>query len=209
MKALLVLAMLAGSAHADPLEDVIRQQLVPALPLGLGVARIQIMQRVHLDPANVAIDLPRELRAGRTSIKIIAGGHTVWASVSIAPVVRVAVSSRAIAAGAPLGELVVEDRAVEGMAPAPVDVLTGATATHAIAAGAVITSADVALPPPISRGTQVAIEARRGNVRIRGTGVLELAARVGQPATARLLATKTLVHGTLIDSTTFVIGEAP
>ena len=105
------------------------------------------------------------------------------------------------------GDFIVETRALATSAPAAVAALPGATATRAIAAGAPITSADVALPPPLARGTQVAIEIHRGAVRIRGTATLETTARAGDHASARLAQTHTVVHGVLAAPATLVVGE--
>jgi len=65
------------------------------------------------------------------------------------------------------------------------------------------------LPPPLPRGTQIAIDVRRGAVRIRGTGTLELAARPGELATARIAATHVVVRGTLVAPATLVVGDLP
>jgi len=80
--------------------------------------------------------------------------------------------------------------------------------TQAIAAGAPIVARAVALPPPLPRGTQVSVDVRRGSVHIRGTATLETAARPGEAASARLAATKMLVHGTLVAPATLVVGES-
>jgi flagella basal body P-ring formation protein FlgA len=209
MKAIALVMLLAGAARADSLEDVVRARLEPALPAGLGIAKIQL-RAADVDAKRVVVETPRALHAGRTSVRVVVAGRAAWAAVSIAPLVEVAVTRRAIAAGEMIAtnDVVVEQRALDGLAPAPV-MLAGAVAAHAIEAGAVIGARDVTLAPPLARGTQVSIEIRRGAVRVHGTGVLETTARIGDRASARLAATRTVVHGTLIDSTTLVTGEAP
>jgi flagella basal body P-ring formation protein FlgA len=209
MKAIALVMLLAGAARADSLEDVVRAQLEPALPAGLGITKIQL-RAAEVDAKRVVVETPRALHAGRTSVRVVVAGHAAWAAVSIAPLVEVAVARRAITAGERIaaGDVVVEQRALDGVAPATV-MLAGAVATHAIDAGAVVGARDVTLAPPLARGTQVSIEIRRGAVRVHGTGVLETTARIGDRASARLAATRAVVHGTLIDSTTLVIGEAP
>ncbi len=87
--------------------------------------------------------------------------------------------------------------------------LVGASVTGSIAAGAPIAARDVSLPPPLARGTQIMVDVRRGAVHIRGTGTLELAARPGEPASARLAATKIIVHGRLVAPATLLVGDAP
>ena len=48
-----------------------------------------------------------------------------------------------------------------------------------------------------------------GAVHIRGTGTLEMSARPGELATARLAATRTVVHGRLVAPATLLVGENP
>jgi flagella basal body P-ring formation protein FlgA len=209
------LAVLAGRVYAEPVDAIVRARVAPALPAGLDVARVYLpgkLASLDLDPAKVAIELPRELRAGRPSIKLtIRGRDPVWVPIAIAAVADVAIAQRALAPGDVItdGDIAIERRAVAELAAAPVATLVGAQLTAAIAAGAPIGARDVSLPPPLPRGTQVAIDVRRGAVHIRGTGTLELAARPGQPASARLAATKVVVHGRLAAPATLIVGAEP
>jgi hypothetical protein len=50
---------------------------------------------------------------------------------------------------------------------------------------------------------------QRGPLRIRTRAKLEASARPGQPTTARLGATSHVVHGTLADASTFIVGDLP
>ncbi|HEY0482226.1 MAG TPA: flagellar basal body P-ring formation chaperone FlgA [Kofleriaceae bacterium] len=209
------LAVLASRAHAEPLDAVIRARLAPALPAGLDIARIYLpatLAALDVSPDAVAIELPRELRAGRPSIKVtVRGRRSAAVPVAIAAAGDVAIAQRPLAAGDVIGpdDLVIERRAVADLTPAPTATLIGATVTTAIAAGDPIAARAVALPPPLARGTQIAIDVRRGAVHIRGTGTLELAARPGEPASARLAATRLVVHGTLVAPATLVVGGSP
>ena len=234
MKSLLVLAALAGAAHADSLDAIVRAQVEPALPDPLGVVKV-FAPAGDFDPAKVTVELPRELRAGRPSVKVTigfaapsrslasstanpsprslaagaAGGkRTLWVPVAIAAMAEVAITNRAIAKGQPItaADVTIERRAGASRMPANV---VGSVATHDLAAGAELAARDLTLPPPLPRGTQVTVEIRRGSVRVRGTATLELAARPGDPATARLQQTKTLVHGTLVAPATVVAGDTP
>jgi flagella basal body P-ring formation protein FlgA len=209
------LAALANRVYADPIEATVRARLDAALPAGLGVARIYLpasLARLDAEPARVAIELPRELRAGRSSIKLTVRGHrTAWVPVVVAMLTDVAVAQRELAVGDVIagGDIAIERRALADVAPAPPATLIGASVTTAIAAGAAIAARAVSLPPPLSRGTQIAIDVRRGAVHVRGTGILELAARPGEPASARLTATRIVVHGTLVAPATLIVGDAP
>jgi len=101
-------------------------------------------------------------------------------------------------------DIAIERRALADLVPALPAALIGASVTGAIAAGAPIAARDVVLAPPLPRGTQVEVDLRRGAVHIRGIGTLEVAARPGAPASARLAATKIIVHGTLVAPSTLV-----
>jgi flagella basal body P-ring formation protein FlgA len=207
------LAVLATRASAEPLDAIVRAKLAPVMPAGLDVARIYLpaaLARLDLDPAKVSIELPRELRAGRPSLKLtIRGRAATWVPIAIAALVEVAVAQRDLATGDVLddADFAIERRAVADVIAAPVATLRGASVGRAIAAGAPIATRDVALPPPLARGSQVEIDVRRGAVHVRGVGVLELAARPGEPASARLIATKLVVHGTLVAPATLIVGE--
>lgn len=200
-------------ARSSPIEAIVRARLGPALPPGLDIARVHLpaqLARLDTAPARVVIELPRELRAGRSSIKLTVRGKTVWVPVAIAQLTEVAIARRDLATGDVIGEadIAIEHRAVDA-AVAPPASLRGASVVRAITAGDPIAARDVALPPPLPRGTQVTVLVQRGAVAVRGTGTLELAARPGAPATARLAASKLVVHGRLVAPATVVVGGPP
>jgi flagella basal body P-ring formation protein FlgA len=202
---------LIAVANAEPIDDAIRSKLEAMLPENLGVAHVFVPATLaNTDASKLVVEPPRELRAGRTSIKILVRGKASWVPVSLAPLADVAVTTRPIAAGDTLSanDFALEHRAVDE-APAPIAVLIGSTATRELAAGAPIASHDVALPPPLPRGTQVAVDVRRGGIHVKGQGTLELSARPGQPASVRLAFNKTVLHGVLVAPATVVVGDAP
>jgi len=209
------IAVLASRVDAEPLEAVVRTRLAPSLPAGLDVAKVYLpaaLAGIDTTPDAVALELPRELHPGRPSIKLTVRGHrSTWVPVAIAVASNVAFAQRALAPGEVISaaDVAIERRALADIIPAPTATLIGSTVTTAIAAGAPIAARDVALPPPLPRGTQIAVDVRRGAVHIRGAGTLELAARPGEPATARLAATKVVVHGTLVAPATLVVGDLP
>ena len=210
--ALLALALAATAAYADPVGDAIADKLAPQLPAELGVAHVHVPASLaKLDPqAITAVEAPRDVRAGRPSVKVIAKGRTIYVPVTLAPLVTVAVAKHAIAAGTVLGaaDITIEHRAFEG-APAPATQLRGATVTRDIVADAAIGAHDITLAPPSPRGTQVAVEIHRGSVHITGAGILELAARTGEPATVRLAFNQTVVHGVMTSPSSVVVGDMP
>ena len=77
-----LLLAFADRVMAEPIEAIVRAKLGPALPAGQGVAKLYLpaeLRAIDTDPARVVVELPRELRAGRPSIKLTVRGHrTVW-----------------------------------------------------------------------------------------------------------------------------------
>lgn len=217
MRACLVLlaVVLARPAAADPLDAIVRARIAPALPAGLDVARVYLpasLAKLDVDPSRVVVELPRELRAGRPSVRVtVRGKSPASVPVAIAALAEVAIAQRALAIGDVISDadIAIEHRAIADVTPAGTATLVGASVVNAVEAGQPIAARDVAPPPQLPRGTQVAIDVRRGAVRIRGTGTLELAARPGEVATARLASTKTVVRGRLVAPATVVVGEAP
>lgn len=210
-----VLACIASAAQAAPVEAVVRDALARDLPAGLGIVAIHLpgaVRQLDVEPSTVAVIIPRELRAGRPSVKVsLPGKRTVWVPVSLAAAFTVAVARRPVASGATFTADDVSFEERTGAPGAVPDSVVGARATRAIGAGDVVGRDDVALPPPLARGAQVTIEIQRGAVRVKGAGVLERASRPGEPAAARIAATKQVVHGTLVAPSTVLVtgGELP
>lgn len=215
-----VLVILHTRVAAEPvarqaIDAVITDRLALVLPPGLGVTQVHVprsMARLEVDPQRVTIDLPAKVRVGRASVKVgVRGKAPVYVQVVIGKLAEVAVALRPLAPGALItaDDIAIEHRAVETTAIAGATTLVGATVTNPLTEGAVITSSDVALAPALPRGTRVVVEMRRGGVRVRGNATLELAARPGAPATARLAHTKTMVRGTLRAPSTLVVEEEP
>jgi flagella basal body P-ring formation protein FlgA len=221
-----IFALIAALAHrvaAEPkkpvgeppvlLETTIRDRLTPALPAGLDVAKVYLpanLATLSVAPSKVVIEVPRELRAGRPSIKLtVRGRPPVWVPVAIAATSSVAIAQRDLAPGDVItdDDIAIEERAVTDFVPAVPATLVGASVTAEITAGAPISRRMVALPPPLPRGSQVSVEIRRGAVIIHGAATLETAARPGETASARLAATKLVVHGTLVAPATLIVGE--
>lgn len=201
-------------AHASPVEEIVRAQLAPALPADTDIVKVHLpakLASLDVAPSEVAIELPRELRVGRRSIKLaVRGKHAVYVPVTIGALVDVAIAERPLAVGTVItaDDVRIETRAIEGPAPLGMAAV-GAKVIRPIAAEGVIEPQSVALPAPLPRGTQVTVEIRRGSVRIRGTGTLELVARVGEDAAVRLAQTKTTLRGTLVAPGMVVVKGTP
>ncbi|MEO8698617.1 MAG: flagellar basal body P-ring formation chaperone FlgA [Kofleriaceae bacterium] len=211
MKTLALLVAFAGTATAAPIATIVADKATEALPAGLGVSKVFLpasLAKLDVDPAKVAIELPRDVRVGRVSFKVTVRGKTTFVPVTIGKLVDVAVAAHPLAVGDVIsdGDFEASERAVDGVAAAKPASLVGATVTREIADGGVIAAAAVAMPRPLARGTQVSVEIRRGSLKIRGVATLEAAARSGEPASARLAHTRTIVRGTL-RAGTLVVGE--
>lgn len=207
MTAFVVVAALLASAtvaHADSLDAVVRAKL--ALPAGLGIVTVHDTSEVS--PETVALEAPASIKVGRQSIKLYIRGKQKFVQVTFGKLVLVPVARRAIADHATLAAADFELVLRAGATPAGAD-LVGATAIHAIVQGATISANDVVLPAPLARGTQVRVEVRRGAIRVKTTGTLELAARAGQPASVRLATSSAIVRGTLLATNVVVVGESP
>ena len=218
-----LIAVLAHRVAAEPkkpvgeppvaLETTIRDRVTPALAAGLDVAKVYLpanLAALSVDPSKVVVELPRELRAGRPSIKLtVRGRPSVWVAIAIAATSDVAIAQRDLAPGDVItdDDFAIEARAVTDFVPAIPATLVGASVTAQITAGAPIGSRMVALPPPLPRGSQVSVEIRRGAVIIHGAATLETAARPGEPSSAKLGATNLVVHGTLVAPATLIVGE--
>ena len=208
MRAIVLLAALCGPAAAESLPAIIEARLAPIVPAGYGIAHVYAPP-TELAPAQVTVEVPGELKAGRPSVRVTVKGRTSYVPIAIARLVDVAVATRAIAEGATLvaADFAIVQRPTEPGAPAAS--LVGAGVAHAISAGSEIARTDVILAPPLARGTQVALEIRHGSVRVRGTATLEASARPGGPAIVRVAQTRTVVRGVLVAPATVVVGAQP
>jgi flagella basal body P-ring formation protein FlgA len=203
MKTLFFLVAFAGTVSAEPIDDAIRARLAPAIPSDLGIIEIHLPKtyaKLDVDRGAITVELPRAIRAGRSSIKLgVPKKSPVYVPVTFGKLVAVAVVARELAAGETITEadFSIEQRAVGSVAVANAVTLVGSSTVRDLKAGTAIAAADVVLPRPLSRGTQITVEMRRGGVRIRGTATLESAARHGEQASARLAHTRTIVRGTM------------
>ncbi len=217
MKALaaLIVVLAASAATAAPVEDAMREQMLPSLPANTDIAKVYLpanLAKLDVDSSDVVVELPRQLAVGRKSVKVtVRGQRSVFVPVLIGELADVAIAERSLAVGQMItaDDVRIETRAVDGKSYAKGGVVIGSKVAKAVKAGAFVGDKDITLPPPLPRGTQVAIVMQRGAVRVRGEGTLELVARPGETATVRLAHNKTIVRGTLVAPATVVLGNAP
>ncbi len=217
MKALLVILCATATASATPsstrssIEVAITEQLTPMLPPNLGIARVFVPPSLaNAKLSGLVVEPPAQLRAGRPSIKMTYRKKTIYVQVALSALVDVAVLNHAVAAGSMISsdDFSIEHRAVEG-ASAPAAQVAGGTLTRDLDAGAPVGAHDIALPPPSPRGMRVSVDISHGGVHIRGTGVLELSARVGDTATVRLAYNQTILKGTMTAPGVVTVRDQP
>jgi flagella basal body P-ring formation protein FlgA len=201
----------SASASASPVGDAITTQLEATLPKDLGVAQVFVPKALEdVAVESIHVEPPRDARAGRPSIKVIAKHRTYWVPVTISKLFDVVTLVHAVAANTVLtdDDVEVEHRAFAGI-PAPLAQVVGATVLEDLDAGTPLGAHDLVLQPPMPRGSHVSVEIVRGSLHIKGSGTLELAARVGEPCNVRLAFNQTVVHGTLASPGVVVVGDSP
>lgn len=215
--------LLAPPASAEPLSEVVRTLAAEALPEHLAISSVAITDSIRsakrwsdVDPSQVAVDWVRPPREGRVSVRVSVGGQhprRLWATLVLGHAFEVVVPTRDLAAGALLDDDSV--RSVHHVGSArdrarllgAIGEVRGARATRDLGAGQPIARQDVALAPPLARGTTVRVHARRRNLVVATQGELITAARPGQATSARL-PTGATVRGTLNDRHTLLV-EVP
>ena len=229
---IVVACALARAAHAEPAKpaptqpapapsapsapsagDEIAAQLESSLPPDLGVAQVYAPRSLdHVAASAILVEPLQDPRAGKPSVKVYVGPRrrVAWVPVTIARIVEVATLAHAVTAGTAItaDDVVVERRAFAGL-PAPLAQVIGATAAQDLDAGTPLGKHELILQPPSPRGTRVTIELVRGSVHVSGTGVLELAARIGEPVTVRIPISSTVVHGILTAPGVVTISSGP
>lgn len=104
-------------------------------------------------------------------------------------------------------DLALEPRiSARGIALAP-EALLGASVLADVEAGAPISAASVGLPAPVARGTSIKVVSVAGAVKVSAQARLETTARPGEDASARIIRTRQVVRGRLIDEHTLMLDE--
>ncbi len=85
--------------------------------------------------------------------------------------------------------------------------LIGAPVLADVELGSVVNGALVGLPAPISRGTSIQVVSQAGRVKVSAQARLETTARPGERASARIIRTRRIVRGELVDEHTLMVVE--
>ncbi|MSP16540.1 MAG: flagellar basal body P-ring formation protein FlgA [Myxococcales bacterium] len=217
---LLLLIVSAGpvaTAHADVAKDA-AARIGAALPAGLEVVDIIVPPSLAAARGEVAVAFAAAPRAGRVSVRLSvrdgARERSGWAQVELARPRPVLVAARALTSGKLVGagDLTLVRRAVSSSRPAwriAARALAGVAILRDVPAGSIVTDGDVAAPAPVPRGTRVAVVIARAGFAVSSPGVLERAARPGEPASARVDASRRIVSGRLIDGHTLQVEAMP
>jgi flagella basal body P-ring formation protein FlgA len=213
LAAALAIALAAAPAAASPAAEAEVRALVEAT-LPAGLALVDIDAPSDLSTADLEVRWKAAPRAGKTRILVLTGPErqrrTRWVAIELAEKMAVPVARRAIAAGSVLAatDVSIEDRAAPGALALDASALVGLRVRRPIAAGVALTEADVELPPPLARGTEVSVVVRSGALAISSRGRLESAARVGDQVRVRVEATRRIVSGRLTGAGTVLVAGA-
>jgi flagella basal body P-ring formation protein FlgA len=199
------------------LEATIAERARTALPAELQLAAVHAPAGWTLAAGDaLAVEWRTPPRAGTLSVQLTVTRpdgtrRAGWAQLDILALRPVLVARRDLARGELLtaDDVEVAPRAVsdgEGVALAPA-ALDGAPVLRPIAAGTTIGSADVTLPAPIGRGSELTVLVRHGRLTVATRGLLERAARPGERSSARIDDGHRLVFGRVIDGNTFAVEE--
>ena len=203
---LLYLSLALNSAPLAP------EQVEWNLPDNLAVVSVKPVSR-HPIPKDRKITAIWQgpVRPGSQPVRLhISGGRKLFAFATIRELVSVPVATRSIAEGEALSSdhFKVELRPVDPFSFS-LDRVVGLKMLTAKAAGEAISQNDLALPPPIRRGTQVTVVAVRSRVRIKVPGTLITDSRIGSRAKVRIPSTRSVLTGRLVSESTVLLKEQP
>lgn len=197
-------------------EDRIAAQVRASLPHDL------ILDEVHLPRGftipkggTLSVTWRKEPAAGAAFVlATVTQGRKVsrraFVRVELVPIREVLVTQRPLTKGDVLraGDLSFEPRIGQIGVDLEPEALLGSPVLADMAAGDTVTPETIGLPPPVSRGSSIQVVAHYGKVRVVAQARLEQTARPGERTSARVVATRSVVRGRLVDPHTLVIDEA-
>ncbi len=193
----------------------VKQEIARTIPTGLALVSLSLpssLERRASSRDTISLHWRKRPSAGRVVVQVLVhkpSGRTKkgWARVELAPLGRVLVAATNLPAGTILARrhFRVEERVLETGKELSVDpeYVIGSKVVYAIAASASLKSSDVVMPMPVSRGTPVRVEVRRGGVTVSAAGVLETTTKVGMPTRVRV--SGRMMSGRLISEGTVVV----
>lgn len=204
---MLIAPMFADGASANDFQspDTIRQTAMAAVP-GAGLAGVEV--EAVVDPALRMPGCTEALRgqpATAGTVEVICPGAMGWrlyVPVKVRRQQEVLVLQRALAPGETLGagNVALETRDVARLAGALTDAssIAGFSLRRPLAAGAVLTSADVLSPRLVRRGDSVTVVARTGGIEVRAQGRAMADAGVGDRLSVENLSSRRMLQGVVL-----------
>ena len=203
------------SMKRKDLLGIIREQAGASLPTRLIVDEITLPKRFAV-PRGSVVELkwrkaPEEGNAWMLLTASQDGEvlRRAFVKLTLVAIRDVLVAQRSLKKGdvVTADDLALEPRvAMRGIALAP-EALVGAPVLADVDEGAPISAASIGLPAPVARGTSVKVVSVAGAVKVTVQARLETTARPGETASARIIRTRQVVRGRLVDEHTLVLGE--
>jgi flagella basal body P-ring formation protein FlgA len=202
---------------ATPLDAAVATRVRAALPPELVLVALHAPMSWKLGDADaLAVEWRTPPHLGNLTVQLkldsADGQHRIgWATVQLRGLRNVLVTTRAMVKGEPLGaeDVALLPRPVadgEGVTVDPV-VLAGAPLLRDVAAGTIVGSADIVMPAPVARGTELNVIVKHGPLTIATRGTVERAARPGEKSAARVDEGRRIVYGRLIDADTLLVDD--
>jgi len=193
----------------------VKQEIARTIPAGLALVSLSLpssLERRASSRDTISLHWRKRPSAGRAVVQVLVhkpNGRTKtgWARVELAPLGRVLVAAMNLPAGTILARrhFRVEERVLETGKELSVEpeYVIGSKVVYAIAASVTLKSSAVVMPMPVSRGTPVRVEVRRGGVVVSAAGVLETTTKVGMPTRVRV--SGRMMSGRLVSEGTVVV----
>jgi len=205
----------AKSLDRTDLLDAIREQATASLPSQLLVDEITLPKGFAVPYGSVVeVTWRKAPEEGNAWMLLTASQdgevlRRAFVKLTLVAIRDVLVAQRALAKGdvVTADDLALEPRvAVRGIALAP-EALVGAPVLADVQVGAPISAASVGLPAPIARGTSIKVVSISGAVKVMAQARLETTARPGEVASARIIRTRQVVRGWLVDEHTLELEQ--
>lgn len=203
------------AVRSELVHTQVKQEIARAIPAGLALVSLSLpssLERRASSRDTISLHWRKRPSAGRAVVQVLVhkpSGRTKkgWARVQLAPLGRVLVAATNLPAGTILARrhFRVEERVLETGKELSVEpeYVIGSKVVYAIAASVALKSSDVVMPMPVSRGTPVRVEVRRGGVVVSAAGVLEKTTKVGMPTRVRV--SGRMMSGRLISEGTVLV----
>ena len=175
----------------------------------------QLDDRLMLPPCDAELQAFRTASFGANAqtvgVRCASPAWTIYVPVRVTAVRDVLVAARPMTHGETLSSNDVrrERREVSGMSSGYVTdeiALVGRPLTHPVAAGAVLTGADVSIPTAVRRGQQVVLVGHAQGIEVRAQGKALADAGLDQRVSVEATSSKRIIEGTVRSADTVEVG---